>query len=59
MEGLSDWYTDMEEIIFFITHIHLMKYGKMLNRTWDYVWNYTKPSQGPLGDVDTYFGMNI
>eukprot|EP01084_Bolivina_argentea_P269884 458798_1 len=55
-EGLPDWYVNMPELIFFITHIHLLKYGSMVNYTWDYVWSYTRPLPNrPPGNIDTFF----
>eukprot|EP01083_Nonionella_stella_P286164 973958_1 len=56
MEGLPSWYVDMEELVFFITHIHLSKYTAMVNYTWDYVWSYdrVRTDRSP-GSVDTFF----
>jgi len=54
-EGLPDWYTEMEELIFFVTHLHLAKYTKM-KPDWDETWSYGRYNTGkPPGSVNTWF----
>merc|ERR1711994_320852 len=56
MEGLPEWYTQMDELIFFITHIHLQKYTEMVDETWDYVWSYGQYNTNRgKGVIDNYF----
>jgi len=54
-EGLPTWYSEMRELIFYITHIHLSKYTTMLP-DFDDTWKYEKydPSQRSVV-VDTFW----
>jgi len=54
-EGLPDWYTQMEELVFFITHLHLAKYTSM-NPDWEEVWSYDRyDANSRPGSIDTWF----
>ena len=56
-EGLADWYHGMEELLVFISHMHLDKIGSMTDYDWDYVWTYDRYlNPRPLGEFDNFFG---
>ena len=48
---------NIQGLVFFITHIHLLKYGQMLdtNSIVENVWEYTTATQQRRGNVDTFF----
>jgi len=54
-EGLPPWYTEMEELIFFVTHLHFAKYTKMLPE-WDETWSYSSYNPSVrVNSVNTWF----
>lgn len=46
----------MEELVFFISHLHLSKLESMTNYTWDHVYQYEKIQElKPFGVIDNFF----
>lgn len=56
-EGLPLWYTEMEEIVLWITHIHLSKFSTLIP-PFDDLWGYSKIDNSARGGPQNVWWVN-